>query len=127
MADVNQGNRPLSPICRFTACPLPQSPRSPASPAMRWWRASMLIVWWLPAVASPGRSPAPTGWCGPGWASSSDRLDVGAGYHLLAGVRHLFYDAGHGMEIEQAQKSSQALIAGSVGLAVLALIVFFLF
>ena len=48
-------------------------------------------------------------------------------YHLLAGIRHLFYDAGYGLEIEQAQKSSQALIAGSVGLAVLTLIVFFIF
>ena len=48
-------------------------------------------------------------------------------YHLLAGLRHLCYDAGHGFDIPTARKSSQAIIAGSVALTVLSLIIFFAF
>lgn len=41
-------------------------------------------------------------------------------YHLLNGIRHLFWDAGHGYSIPVANKSGWAVIIGSVVLTVLA-------
>lgn len=35
-------------------------------------------------------------------------------YHLCNGIRHLFWDAGRGLELEQAYASGYAVIAGSV-------------
>jgi succinate dehydrogenase / fumarate reductase cytochrome b subunit len=43
-------------------------------------------------------------------------------YHLLNGVRHLFFDAGYGFELATARKSAYATAAGAV---VLALVVWF--
>ena len=64
--------------------------------------------------------PADPKWLG------RDRFVLSIGHSSLTLYNQLFL-AGYGLEIEQAQKSSQALIAGSVGLAVLTLIVFFIF
>ena len=41
-------------------------------------------------------------------------------YHLLNGIRHLFWDAGHGYSLPVANKSGWAVIIGSVVLTVLA-------
>jgi len=43
-------------------------------------------------------------------------------YHLLNGVRHLFFDMGHGFELATARKSGWAVAVGAV---VLGLIVWF--
>jgi len=40
-------------------------------------------------------------------------------YHLGNGIRHLFWDIGKGLECDQAKKSGQALIAGSIILTLL--------
>ena len=40
-------------------------------------------------------------------------------YHLGNGIRHLFWDIGKGLERDQAKKSGQALIAGSIILTLL--------
>lgn len=41
-------------------------------------------------------------------------------YHLCNGIRHLFWDAGYGFELETAYKSGWATVAGSVVLTVIA-------
>jgi succinate dehydrogenase / fumarate reductase cytochrome b subunit len=43
-------------------------------------------------------------------------------YHLLNGVRHLFFDMGHGFELATARKSARFT---SIGTVVLALVVWF--
>ena len=43
-------------------------------------------------------------------------------YHLLNGIRHLFFDAGYGFELATARKSAYATAAGAV---LLALVVWF--
>ncbi len=40
-------------------------------------------------------------------------------FHLLNGIRHLFWDAGYGLEIETAYKTGYAVIAGTVILTVI--------
>lgn len=39
-------------------------------------------------------------------------------YHLLNGIRHLFFDAGHGFELPVARKSGWAAFIGAVVLTV---------
>ena len=130
MADIPRGSRPLSPHLSVYRLPMAAVTSIMTRITGHALVAGIvLIVWWLlAAVTSPGAF-ACADWVVRSWLGFI--ILTGSmwalWYHLLAGVRHLFYDAGYGMEIEQAQKSSQALIAGSVGLAVLTLIVFFLF
>jgi succinate dehydrogenase / fumarate reductase cytochrome b subunit len=40
-------------------------------------------------------------------------------YHLLNGVRHLFFDMGHGFELKTARASGRAVALGAVVLGVL--------
>lgn len=44
-------------------------------------------------------------------------------YHLLNGIRHLFWDAGYGFELKQAYASGYAVLAGTAVLTVLAWII----
>lgn len=75
----------------------------------------MLAVWWLFAAAvSPEyfavANAVATSWFGDlvftcsAWA---------VWYHYLAGLRHLYFDAGHGLEIATAEKLGWGIIAGS--------------
>ena len=43
--------------------------------------------------------------------------------HYLAGLRHLYFDSGHGLDIPTAEKLGWACIIGSVVLTVLTLII----
>lgn len=130
MADVNRGNRPLSPHLQVYRLPLAAVTSIMTRITGHALVAGIvLIVWWLvAAVTSPGAF-ACADWVVRSWLGFI--ILTGAmwalWYHLLAGLRHLAYDAGYGLEIEAAHKSSQAIIAGSVVLAVLTLIIFFVF
>lgn len=44
-------------------------------------------------------------------------------YHLLAGLRHLYYDAGKGLDIPTAEKLGWGVIIGSVVMTVLTILV----
>lgn len=88
----------------------------------------LLIAWWLvAAVSSPGAF-AVADWVVRSWLGFL--ILTGSAwalwYHTLAGIRHLFYDAGHGLEIEAARKSSWAIVIGSVVLTLFSLILFFI-
>ncbi|KGJ12219.1 succinate dehydrogenase, cytochrome b556 subunit [Paracoccus versutus] len=130
MADVNRGNRPLSPHLQVYRLPIAAITSIMTRITGHALVAGIvLITWWLvAAVTSPGAF-ACADWVMRSWLGFI--ILTGSmwslWYHLLAGLRHLAYDAGYGLEIEEARKSSQALIAGSVVLAVLTLIIFFAF
>ena len=91
--------------------------------------AGLLIVWWLvAAVSSPGAF-ACADWVVRSWLGFI--ILTGSmwalWFHLLAGVRHLLYDAGHLLGIKESERASQVLIVGSVVLALLTLVIFFMF
>jgi succinate dehydrogenase / fumarate reductase cytochrome b subunit len=83
---------------------------------------SILLAWWLVAVAAGGTVFAAThdfiaspigvllliGW------------SVAFFYHLCSGIRHLAWDAGYGFEILDAYRSGYAVLAATVVLTVLA-------
>src|SRR6267142_3157400 len=77
---------------------------------------SILLAWWLVAVAAGGEVFAAThaflispigllllfGW------------SVAFFYHLCNGIRHLAWDAGHGFELGRAARSGYAVLAATV-------------
>lgn len=83
-----------------------------------------LAVWWLLAAAT---SPAyfatanavVTSWFG-------DLVFTGSAwaiwYHYLAGLRHLYYDAGKGLDVATAEKLGWACVIGSVVLTVITIL-----
>ena len=122
MADVNRGNRPLSPhltiyrpqwtsvisiLHRVTGVELALG--------------AMLVVWWFLAAATGPEAFATvdgflTSWfghlilLGSTWALC---------FHFLNGIRHLWWDTGRGFDLEQVELSGKIVAGGSVVLTVL--------
>ena len=83
---------------------------------------SILLTWWVVAVASGGKLFAATHAF---IASPIGMLllflwSVAFFYHLSNGIRHLVWDAGHGFEIHEAYRSGYAVLAATVVLTALA-------
>ena len=86
---------------------------------------AFLMVWWLGALATSPEYFAfvdglITSW--PGDLVMTLSLWA-VWYHYLAGLRHLYFDSGHGLDIPTAEKLGWACIIGSVVLTVLTLII----
>lgn len=125
MADVNRGNRPLSPHLQIYRKQL-NSATSILNriTGIAMLGSALLIVWWLLAAAT-----------GKAYFDLVDELmtsllgDVvmtlsvlGLWYHTLGGLRHLIWDTGRGLELEAADRMGWAMIAGAVVLTILTLI-----
>jgi len=88
---------------------------------------TLLLVWWLLALAGGADSFATV----QGFMGSWFGYLVLFGfsfclmYHLCNGIRHLFWDAGYGFELEAAYKSGWATVYGACGLTVLAWLIAF--
>lgn len=83
--------------------------------------AVVLAVWWLLAAATSAAyfavaDAVVTSWFG-------DLVFTVAlwaiWYHFCAGLRHLYFDAGHGLDVPTAEKLGWACIIGSVVLTVI--------
>jgi succinate dehydrogenase / fumarate reductase, cytochrome b subunit len=74
---------------------------------------SILLAWWLVAVAAGGEVLAATH----AFIASPMGLlllfgwSVALFYHLCSGIRHLAWDAGYGFEIRDACRSGYAVLA----------------
>lgn len=87
--------------------------------------AAVLVVWWLLAAAtSPGYFALVDGllrsWFGVLVLTGSLWA---LWYHFLAGLRHLWYDSGRGLDVPTAEKLGWVCLGGSVVLTVLTLLV----
>lgn len=86
---------------------------------------SVLIVWWLLAAATSAEyfalaNGVLTSWFG----DLIMTLSLwGVWYHYLAGLRHLYFDAGKGLDIPTAEMLGWVCIGGSVVLTILTLII----
>ncbi|MEQ6202337.1 succinate dehydrogenase, cytochrome b556 subunit [Sulfitobacter sp. HNIBRBA2951] len=125
MADVNRGNRPLSPhltIYRPQLTSMTSILTRITGNAMLI--TALLVVWWFLAAAS-----------GPAYFAIVDGLltswfgdlvmffsVLGLWYHTLAGVRHLIWDNAVMMDIPTAEKLGWACIGGSVLLTLITVI-----
>lgn len=87
--------------------------------------STILIVWWLIAAATSESYFAFVDGLLRSWVGQIVlALSVlGVWYHYLAGLRHLYYDAGHGLDIPTAEKLGWGVIIGSVVLTILTLLI----
>ena len=126
MADVNRGNRPLSPhlsIYRPQITSITSILTRITGNAMLL--AALLIVWWfLAAATSPEYYAIANGVITSFIGDFIMTLSLwGLWYHALAGIRHLIWDNAIGLELAAAEKLGWAVIGGSVILTILTLIV----
>lgn len=87
--------------------------------------ATILIVWWLVAAAT-GEDAFNTanGFITSWFGTLVMTLSVlGMWYHLLAGLRHLIWDTGRGLEIKTAEMLGIGCLAGSVVLTLITIVV----
>ena len=125
MADTKRAERPLSPhlqIYRPQLTAITSILTRITGNALIF--GVILAVWWLLAAAT---SPAyfavadavATSWFG-------DLVFAGSAwavwYHYLAGLRNLYFDAGHGLDVPTAEKLGWACIIGSVVLTVITIL-----
>ncbi|WP_209598642.1 succinate dehydrogenase, cytochrome b556 subunit [Ruegeria sp. HKCCSP351] len=125
MADVNRGNRPLSPhlsIYRPQLTSITSILTRITGNALLL--AALLIVWWFLAVAtSPEAFAVANGVITSMLGDLAMALSVwGLWYHTLAGVRHLIWDNAVGLDIPTATKLGWAVVIGSVVLTLLTLV-----
>jgi succinate dehydrogenase / fumarate reductase, cytochrome b subunit len=76
----------------------------------------ILLVYWLVAIASGANA----------YRGARDVLSLGAlkavyvillaafSYHLFAGIRHLIWDTGHGLERAQSKRSAALVVVASI-------------
>ncbi|AXI56156.1 hypothetical protein SuNHUV7_18580 (plasmid) [Pseudoseohaeicola sp. NH-UV-7] len=126
MADVNRGNRPLSPhlsIYRPQLTSITSILTRITGNALLL--AALLIVWWfLAAATSPEYFAVADGLITSWFGDLVMLLSLWAlWYHTLAGVRHLIWDNAIGLEIETAEKLGWAVVIGSLVLTVLTVVI----
>ena len=126
MADVNRGNRPLSPHLQIYR---PQMTSISSIFTRITGNAllvsALLVVWWfLAAATSPEAFARADGVITSWFGVIVMTLSLWAlWYHSLAGLRHLIWDTGRGLDIETAEKMGWAIFGGSAVLTVLTLLV----
>lgn len=126
MADVNRGNRPLSPhlsIYRPQLTSISSILTRITGNALLV--GAILVVWWLLAAATSAEAFA----FADGVITSFPgdivmTLSLWAlWYHALAGLRHLYWDTGRGLDLETATRFGWGVIGGSVVLTILTVVI----
>ena len=122
MADVNRGNRPLSPhlsIYRPQLTSVSSILTRITGNAMIV--AAMLIVWWfLAASTSEAYFAIANGFLTSWFGDLVLFLSLwGLWYHTLAGIRHLIWDNAMMLELETAEKLGWIVVIGSAVLTVI--------
>ena len=125
MADVNRGNRPLSPHLQVYRLPL----TAIASILTRITGnalilGALLIAWWLFAAAAGPDHYAVANAVVTSWIGRLVLLGSiwALWFHALAGLRHLWFDTGRGLDLASAERLAIAAMAGSVVLTLLTVI-----
>ncbi len=126
MADVNRGERPLSPhisIYRPQMTSISSILTRITGNALIV--AVLLIVWWLlAAAAGPEYFETANAFVTSWFGDLVMTLSLWAiWYHYLAGLRHLIWDAGRALDIKSAEMLGWVCVIGSVVLTVLTLII----
>ena len=126
MADVNRGNRPLSPHLTIYR---PQM-TSISSIFVRitgnaLLAATLLLIAWLLAASTSAAAFAWVQYVITSWFGDLVfLLSLWAlWYHTLAGIRHLIWDAGYLLELDKAEATGWAIIIASVCLTLFTIIV----
>lgn len=126
MADVNRGNRPLSP--HLTIYRLPLTAKLSILhriTGMGMIPGAVLVVWWFLAGAYSPQYFATADWLLTSWLG----LVVMTGslwalwYHFANGIRHLIWDTGRNFDLAGVQRANYIVIGASVVLTLLTLLI----
>lgn len=125
MADVNRGDRPLSPhltIYRPQLTSITSILTRITGNALLV--SALLIVWWFLAASTSAEYFAVADAVLTSWLGILVMVLSlwGLWYHMLAGIRHLIWDNAVALDIETAEKLGWAVVVGSVVLTILTLI-----
>jgi succinate dehydrogenase / fumarate reductase cytochrome b subunit len=128
MADVNRGNRPLSPhvtIYRWPITAIMSILHRATGVGLAF--GAVLGVWWFLAAATDPEYFALVDGLLTSWIGGLILLLSLAAlwYHFCNGIRHLFWDAGYGFDVAALQKIGIAVAAGAVALTLITLIAAF--
>ena len=84
----------------------------------------ILAVWWMLAAAVGGGYFDFVNWIATSWFGDLvfTLSLLAVWYHYLCGLRHLYFDAGHGLELKTAERLGWGCIWGSVVLTVLTIL-----
>lgn len=125
MADVNRGNRPLSPHLQVYRLPLV----SKMSIVTRITGVGLigglvLIVWWFVAGAYSPEYFATADWLLSTWLGYLVLIASlwALWFHFCNGLRHFFWDFGKGFELVTVARTNWLVIGGSVVLTILTLL-----
>lgn len=128
MAEGKPGDRPLSPFM-FGQVYRPQW-TSMTSIANRVAGnglivAAFLVVWYLSGLATGGRNFEIANAVITSWFGDLVMVLSAAAlwYHLLAGIRHLIWDTGRLFDVDKAELTGKAIVAGTVVLTILTIII----
>ncbi len=126
MADVNRGNRPLSPHLEIYR---PQW-TSISSILVRITGnalivAALLIVWWFVAAASGPEAFAIANGFLTSWFGDLIMFFsvMGLWYHLLGGLRHLVWDSGRMLDVDKSELAAQMMMVLTVLLTIFTVVV----
>ena len=122
MADVNRGNRPLSPhltVYRPQITSMLSILHRVTGVGLTL--GAILLVWWLLAAATSDEyfqfvDGLMTAWIGHLVLLG---LTFSLAYHFCNGIRHLMWDMGYGFELEQVEQSGKIAVGAAAGLTVL--------
>ncbi len=126
MADVNRGNRPLSPHLTVYRLPLTAVTsiltRITGNALLV---SALLVIWWLLAAATSPEAFATADAFLTGIFGKVILLLslLGLWYHTLAGLRHLIWANAVLLDVPTAERLSWAVIVGSVVLTLLTVVI----
>lgn len=126
MADVNRGNRPLSPhlsIYRRTLTMMMSITHRITGVGLGV--GGVLIVWWFLAAARGPERFAFADWLLTSWIGGLVLIGCLAAFwfHFCNGIRHLLWDTGGGMEVAGLRSQGLAVIIAAGALTVITLII----
>ncbi|WP_179378241.1 succinate dehydrogenase, cytochrome b556 subunit [Jannaschia marina] len=126
MADVNRGNRPLSPhlqIYRPQLTSITSILTRITGNALIL--AGLMVTWWFVALAAGPEAFATADAFLTSWFGKLVFLGSiwALWYHTLAGIRHLIWDAGYLLEVDQAEQLGWGIIIASVCLTLFTVVV----
>ena len=126
MADVNRGNRPLSPHLTIYRPQLV----SMTSIFVRLTGnallvAALMIVWWFVALAAgPDAFATADGFMRSWFGDLVLFLSTWAiWYHMFGGIRHLIWDSGRMLEVDKSEAAGLVMIIASVLMTIFTVIV----
>ncbi len=122
MADVNRGNRPLSPhvsIWKWQLNSITSILTRITGNALLV--GALLIVWWFSAAATGPEAFARADAVITSWFGKLVMFGSlwALWYHTLAGTRHLIWDSGRMLDVADADRLGWAVVGGSVLLTLL--------